>query len=178
MQDKNYVTYEYRTKTVKAKDRAKEIDIAEAFGWEAVETVSAPGGNCSVTFRRDRKIEHKAELARLERRAEEIRGTISSLEKSKTRKASIFSWIFGVFSCLVFGGGMSLVMTSENNIGNMIAGIILGVAGVILCLVNYPIYNKIALDKTKDVTPAIDSGEEALANILEQGNDLLRREEI
>lgn len=178
MQDKNYVTYEYKTRTVKVKDRSKEIDVAEAFGWEAAETVATAGGNCAITFRRDRKIEHKAELAKLERKADEIRDTIRSLEKSKTRNANIFAWIFGIFSCLVLGGGMSLVMQSEGVVGNMIAGIVLGVAGIILCLVNYPIYNKIALEKTKEVSPAIDSGEEALANILEQGNDLLRHNEI
>lgn len=178
MQEKIFVTYEYRTKTVAAKNRAREIDIAEAFGWEMTETANAFGDNCVITFRRDRRIAHKAELTRLEKRADEARATIDNLERSKVRGAKIFSWSFGIFSVLVAGGGMSLIMAGESTLGRMIAGIILGVTGIALCFVNYPIYNKIALRKTREVTPAIDSGEEALADILEQGNGLLESKDI
>lgn len=178
MQEKNFVTYEYRTKTVAAKNRAREIDVAEAFGWEAIETTKTMGDNCVITFRRDRNIAHKAELTRLEKKADEARAALEGLEKSKERGAKIFSYTFGVFATLVAGGGMSLIMTGESTIGRLIAGIILSVTGIALCFVNYPIFNKIALKKTREVLPAIDSGEEALANILEQGNDLLSSEEI
>ena len=178
MQDKNFITYEYRTKTVAAKNRAREIDVAEAFGWEAVETASTFGDSCVITFRRDRKIAHKAELVRLEKKADEARATLEELEKSKVRGAKIFSYTFGVFAALVAGGGMSLIMAGESTVGRLVAGIILGVTGIALCFVNYPIYNKIALRKTREVSPAIDSGEEALANILEQGNSLLASEEL
>lgn len=178
MQEKNFTAYEYKTETVRVKDRAKAVDIAEAFGWEAVETGKAIGANCTVTFRRDRKIRHRQELTRLEKKAAEAKATLDSLEKSKTFSAKVFGWIFGVFSTLVAGGGMSLVMQSEGNVGNMVAGILLSVAGIILCCVNYPIYNKIALKKTRETAAAIDAGEEALANIMEQGNDLLENSEI
>ena len=131
-----------------------------------------------ITFRRDRRIEHRAELVRLEKSAQEIRATLDDLERGKTRAAKIFSWTFGVFSTLLAGGGMSLVMAGESTVKNLICGIVLGVVGIALCFVNYPIYNKIAFKKTKELTPAIDSGEEALANVLEKGNELLSAKEI
>ena len=34
MQEKDFVSYEYRTKTVKSKDMTKATDMYEAFGWE------------------------------------------------------------------------------------------------------------------------------------------------
>lgn len=178
MKERKFVIYEYRTRTVRTKDRAKETDCAEAFGWEEAETEPSIGDNCVITFRRDRKIAHKAELTRLEKRADEARATLRALEKSKTRFANAFSWIFGVVAVLVAGGGMSLVMTTEGGVKAMIAGIILGVVGIAMCCVNYPIYNRIVLKKTREVSPAIDSGEEALANILEQGDELLRNEKL
>lgn len=178
MQDKNFVVYEYKTVTVAAKDRAKETDLAEAIGWEVVDANKAIGDNYALTFRRDRKIPHRAELSRLEKRARDASDTLKVLEKSKTRTATAFGWIFGIASTLIAGGGMSLVMKAEGVVAKMAAGIILAIAGIALCCVNYPIYNKIALKKAKEVTPSIDAGEEALANILEQGNDLLEHNEI
>ena len=178
MQDKNFIAYEYKTVTVAAKNRARETDIAEAFGWEAIDASKAIGDNYALTFRRDRKIAHRAELTRLEKRAKDASDTLKVLEKSKTRAATVFGWIFGIASTLIAGGGMSLVMQSEGVAAKMAAGIVLGIAGIALCCVNYPIYNKIALKKTTEVAPSIDAGEEALANILEQGNDLLAHKEI
>lgn len=178
MQNKNFIVYEYKTETVRAKDRARAVDEAEAFGWEETETGRAIGDSCSITFRRDRRIEHRAELTRLEKRAKEAREQINCLERSKTRAAGIFGWIFGVISVLIAGGGMSLIMTSDPNLTEMIAGIILGVLGIAMCCLTYPIYAKIALKKTKEVSPAIDEAEESLANLLEQGNDLLKNARI
>ncbi len=178
MQDRNFTVYEYRTETVRAKDRARAVDEAEAFGWEATETQRAIGDCCNITFRRDRRIEHRAELIRLEKRVKDAREQVSALERSKTRAAQIFGWIFGVCAVLIAGGGMSLVMASEPELTEMIVGIILGVIGIGMCCLTYPVYVKIVLKKTREVSPAIDSGEEAIANLLEQGNDLLMNKDI
>lgn len=178
MQEKNFVTYEYKTKSVKNSEKARTMDFYEAFGWEATEVDSSVGGNCVITLRRDRRIAHRQELVRLEKKAEEERTSLESLEKSKTLGANIFAGIFGAFSVLVFGGGISIVMTSTGSVANMIAGTILGIAGIAFCCITYPIYKKIVLKKTKAVLSAIDSGEETLANVLEQGNGLLENREI
>ena len=178
MQEKDFVSYEYKTVTVKSKDQSKAMDMYEAFGWEITTVAPATLDGVTLSLKRDRKQKHKQELTKLERQAEDLTDTINSLERSKTMGANIFAYIFGVIATLVLGGGMCLVMLIENSIPALIGGIVLGIVGIALCAVNYPIYKNIATKKTKQVLPVIDDNEEKLANILEKGNDLLRADII
>ncbi len=178
MQEKDFVSYEYRTVNVKPKDRIKAADMYEAFGWEITAVSDSPIGEVTLSLRRDRKQRHKQELNKLERQAEETFDQINGLQKSKTLGASIFSYVFGVVAALVLGGGMCLCMLIENSVPALVGGIILGLCGIALCAVNYPIYKKFASKKTKQVLPIIDQTEEKLANIMEKGNDLLNAESI
>lgn len=179
MQEKNFASYEYMTKTVKAKDQTRVIDMYEAFGWELTSSTPAiVSGVAALSFKRDRKINHKHELNKLERQAEETFATINALNASKTLGARIFAYIFGVIATLVLGGGMCMVMLTENNIPVFAGGVILGLAGIALCSVNYFIYKRITEKKVKQVLPVIDENEEKLANVLERGNGLLVNEII
>lgn len=173
MQEKDYITYEYKTKVVKRNEQTRAIDIYEAFGWEITSVQSTVTGGVALSMRRDRKLKHKQEMVKLERQAEEKVGRITALEKSKTLSASVFGYVFGVIATLILGGGMSLLMVAQGNVGALIGGIVLGVIGIVLMSVNYPIFKKIAEKKTKEVLPLIDENEEQLANVLEKGNDLL-----
>ncbi len=173
MQEKDFVSYEYRTKTVKAKDQSKAIDMYEAFGWEVTATTPNVVDGVTLSLKRDRKLKHKQELTKLERQAEDTFETINGLHRSKTLGASIFAYVFGVIATLVLGGGMCLVMLIENSIPAFVGGIVLGIAGLALCGINYVIYSKMAAKKTKQILPVIDDNEEKLANILEKGSDLL-----
>ena len=178
MQEKDFVSYEYKTVTVKAKDQSKAMDKYEAFGWEVTTVAPATINGVTLSLKRDRKQKHKQELNKLERQAEDLTDTINGLERSKTLGANIFSYTFGIFAALVFGGGMSLGMLVENNIPALIGGIVLGVVGIVLCVVNYYIYKTLVAKKTKQVLPVTDDNEEKLANILEKGNDLLHADLI
>ncbi len=173
MQEKDFVSYEYRTKTVKAKDQSRAIDMYEAFGWEVTATTPTAVDGVTLSLKRDRKLKHKQELTKLERQAEDTFKTINGLNRAKTMGASIFAYIFGVIATLMLGGGMCLVMLIENNIPALAGGILLGVIGIVLFGINYVIYSKIAAKKTKEILPIIDDNEEKFANILEKGNDLL-----
>ncbi len=178
MQEKDFVTYEYVTKTAKPQDRTKAIDLYESFGWEVTSVASTPAGGLTLSLRRDRKLPHRQELLRLERQAEELFAAIEKQDRAKTLGASVFGYLFGCGGALVLGGGMSLCMLLTGNIPAMIGGIVLGVAGIAMCAVTYPIYQKIAARKTKQLLPSIDENEERLANLLEQGNALLRADVI
>ena len=116
MQDKDFVSYEYRTKTVKAEMQSKAMDMYEAFGWEITGTTPTAIDGVTLSLKRDRKQKHKQELTKIERQAENVFDTIISLNKAKTMGALIFALIFGVVSTLVLGGGMCLVMLIENSI--------------------------------------------------------------
>ena len=65
----------------------------------------------------------------------------------------IFAYVFGSISAIVMGAGMSLVMTDIGaTIGmehSMAPGIIIGVIGMILVLVNYPIYKKMLASRRR-----------------------------
>ncbi|MFR1553723.1 MAG: hypothetical protein ACLSTV_03450, partial [Coriobacteriales bacterium] len=84
MQEKNFISYEYSTKTVKAKDQTKAIDMYEAFGWEVTSTAPTLVDGVTLSLKRDRKLKHKQELTRLERQAENVFETINGLHRAKT----------------------------------------------------------------------------------------------
>lgn len=69
------------------------------------------------------------------------------LDKSVKKPAKIFAYIFGGVGAIVMGSGMSLIMTdigSTLNISNsMTVGIAVGVVGMLMAIVNYPIYKKL-----------------------------------
>ncbi len=72
---------------------------------------------------------------------------LKALDKKVKRPANIFSYVFGSVSAIVMGSGMSLVMTEigeKVGISNpMPIGIAVGVIGMLMAIINYPIYKKI-----------------------------------
>lgn len=48
--------------------------------------------------------------------------------------------IIFVIGSLIMGFGMSKIMVGETSTSDMIIGIITGVVGLIICVLNYPIY--------------------------------------
>ena len=87
----------------------------------------------------------------------EKEATLSELDELKKldaqvkKPANIFAYTFGSISALVMGAGMSLVMTDiGSTIGindPMVPGILIGVIGMILAIINYPIYKKILTNR-------------------------------
>ena len=59
----------------------------------------------------------------------------------------VLTWIIGLVGALIMGFGMSKVMIGEMSTGNMIIGIITGVVGLVICVLNYPIYAYIKSNK-------------------------------
>lgn len=78
---------------------------------------------------------------------------LRELDARVKRPARIFSYIFGSISAIIMGAGMSLVMTdigASFGIENaMIPGIVVGAVGMIMALVNYPIYKGILGSRKK-----------------------------
>ena len=70
-----------------------------------------------------------------------------ALDAKVKRPAVTFAYTFGSLSAIIMGSGMSLVMTEIGAILGiatpMIPGIIIGVTGLVMAIVNYPIYKKI-----------------------------------
>ena len=79
---------------------------------------------------------------------------LRELDAKVKRPANVFAYVFGSISAIIMGCGMSLVMTDiADSIGlgvdPMKAGIVIGVAGMILALLNYPMYKGILNSRKK-----------------------------
>ena len=78
---------------------------------------------------------------------------LRTLDRKVRRPANVFAYIFGCISALIMGAGMSLVMTDIGAIIGMasplIPGITVGVVGMIMALINYPIYKGILGSRKK-----------------------------
>lgn len=75
---------------------------------------------------------------------------LRKLDKKAKQGANIFAYSFGIFSALVFGIGICLSMKIIGNGSTALTvlGIIIGIIGIALVSVNYPIYKKL-LEKGK-----------------------------
>jgi uncharacterized membrane protein YuzA (DUF378 family) len=94
---------------------------------------------------------------KVENKMEQLR----RLDGAVTQKATTVSLVFGVIGALVLGSGMSLAMT---NIGEvlglsaslaMLIGIPVGVLGILLISLAYPVYNRTIRKERKKVAPEI-----------------------
>ena len=75
---------------------------------------------------------------------------LKKLDNKAKLPATIFTYSCGIISALVFGTGMCLAMqVIGNGLAAVIFGIIIGIAGLAGCGVNYPIYKK-SLEKGKE----------------------------
>lgn len=83
------------------------------------------------------------------------------LDASVTQKAQTVSLAFGVIGALILGTGMSLAMTDiGETIGiygaiAMVLGIVIGVVGIVLVSLAYPMYNRIVRKEREKIAPEI-----------------------
>lgn len=78
---------------------------------------------------------------------------LKELDAKVKRPANVFAYVFGSISAIIMGSGMSLVMTDiGSSIGiedAMAPGIVIGVVGMLMVIVNYPIYQKMLASRRK-----------------------------
>ena len=79
--------------------------------------------------------------------------TLRELDAKVKRPASAFAYVFGSISAIIMGAGMSLVMTDIGaTLGmesTMVPGIVIGIVGMIMALLNYPMYKGILGSRKK-----------------------------
>ena len=59
----------------------------------------------------------------------------------------VLVWTVGVIGSLIMGFGMSRIMVGDASNTDMLVGLITGVVGLIICVLNYPIYSYINSNK-------------------------------
>ena len=83
------------------------------------------------------------------------------LDAGVTQKATSVSLVCGVIGALILGMGMSLAMTDIGKIIGlaggmaMLIGIIIGVVGIVLVSLAYPLYNRIVKKERQKIAPEI-----------------------
>ena len=68
----------------------------------------------------------------------------------KTDWGLVLTWGVGVVGALIMGFGMSKIMVGSPEAMDMIIGMITGVVGLLICVLNYPIYSYLKSNKTNE----------------------------
>ena len=72
---------------------------------------------------------------------------LRELDARVKRPATVFAYVFGSISAIIMGAGMSLVMTEIGDVigisDGMIPGIVIGGIGLVMALLNLPLYQSI-----------------------------------
>jgi predicted cobalt transporter CbtA len=78
---------------------------------------------------------------------------LHKLDSKVKRPANVFAYVYGSISAIIMGAGMSLVMTDIGEIigftSTFVPGILVGVLGLGMALVTYPIYKGILNSRKK-----------------------------
>lgn len=102
------------------------------------------------------EIEHirKKYLPKEEDKMQQLR----RLHQSATQKAQTASIAIGVIGTLILGTGMSLIMTDlGSSLGEfaLVLGIVVGLIGIVLVAMAYPVYTRVLKTQRERIAPEI-----------------------
>ena len=114
------------------------------------------GFNFTYSAAQQREVEaiRKKYLPKEEDKMEQLR----KLHAIPTQKAQAASFAVGIIGALIMGTGMSLAMT---DIGraldglDMVVGIVIGIVGMVLVVLAYPLYNWVLKKQREKIAPEI-----------------------
>ena len=93
---------------------------------------------------------------------------LRELDAKAKRPANVFAYTFGGISAIIMGTGMSLVMTEVGaaiGLANaMVPGIVIGVVGMAMAIINYPIYKSILASRKEKYADQILALSEKIMN--------------
>lgn len=174
---KDYIVYEYITINVRKDLVHIYIDFYKKFGWIHINNKekrdyyinNIPDLNTEeIKFKRDKNIEKKEELNKLQGKCEKAFLTIDNLEKMPEILAQVYSLNMG-FIALVFIA-ISVFMAIKNIWWAMTFS---GIAGFIGCIFPYPIYKKVADQKKEENKTKIKEQYDIINNIYGQAKEIL-----
>ncbi len=107
------------------------------------------------TFKFSYSAKQQDEIARIRKKylpvEDDKMETLRRLDRSVLNKANMLSVIIGVIGALVMGSGMSLALVFEE----YVAGIIIGVIGIAVVALAYPVYKYVLNKERERVAPEI-----------------------
>ena len=162
------------TKTTDGRSVSEIANRYTSLGWE-LERQERGLLYTTLTFKRDRTIKNREQLNRLQARIEDGINSISYMEESKTKFATIFSLAMGIIAALIFGGGLSLIMLNADPITaswQVIVGFVLGIIGGAAAAIVYPLYTKIIKRKIRKTNPLIEKKKDEISELCGQAHNL------
>lgn len=78
---------------------------------------------------------------------------LRKLDASVTQKSTIAGLVVGIIGCLIFGFGMSMTLIEEW--GTFLFGIPVGILGMVVMALAYPVYKKVMEKERKRIAPQI-----------------------
>ena len=93
---------------------------------------------------------------------------LKALDKKVKKPANVFVGVWGSISAIVMGSGMSLVMTDIASMvvitEPIVSGIVIGVVGLVMAVLTYPIYKKILNSRKKKYADEIIKISDSIIN--------------
>jgi hypothetical protein len=169
-QEKEIVTYDYKTIKIRREMESITTDAYNNLGWELTGSSVADGMifHTNLSFKRNRKIANKTELLRKQEKVDGILCDIEVLQNSKKHAGLIGGITVGTIGALTFGGGMAMVMELGGTFGFVVGGIALGVVGIGICLLGWLVGVKVKKSKVNKITPILESEYDKLADTCER----------
>lgn len=121
----------------------------------------------TLSFKRDKQIPNKTELARLELQFENQVRVIDELEASKTTGASTLAYVIGIIGTAFMAGA-----TFSYLAGMITACIALAIPGFLGWIIPYFAYQSAKNRKSRKVTPVIEKQYENIYGVCSKANDI------
>lgn len=118
--------------------------------------------NREETFQYTYSAQEQSELERIRKKylpqEEDKLAQLRRLDRSASRKAETWAIVLGVLGTLILGTGMSLCMTKLAALLGSAAipvGIAVGLVGLVLVALAYPVYNRVLKTERQRIAPEI-----------------------
>lgn len=130
------------------------------------------GGKFTYTYSAEEKDEARRILAAYAPDAEapdeeSSMAQLRALDRATRRPGKMAGWILGTVGVLVMGGGMSMTLTRPTIDAVSVWGIVIGVVGIVLVILAYPLCNRITRRMRERNAPKV----RALAERMLDGED-------
>ena len=167
--ENNFIAYEYKDVSIRRGMETLYADGYPSFGWK----LDATGPSLSLTnvnlkFKRNRRLQNKAELTRLQREFESKAHEIEKLEESKAIAPSVVAYGVGIAGTAFMAGSVFAFLASMIPLC-----IILAVPAFAGWIIPYFAFNRVKRNKEEKVAPMIDRQYDAIYEVCEQGSRLL-----
>jgi len=164
--ERKFITFEYKELSVRNTVETVYTDAYPRFGWK-LDGISSGITHVNLKYKRDRRIENKTELSRLQREFESHAKEIAKLESSKEIVPSTVAYGIGLVGTAFMAGAMFSYLAQRIPLC-----IILAIPAFIGWIIPYFAFRKIKQSKQEQSVPLIDQQYDAIYEICEKADQI------